>query len=145
MDLNRTSPCAMKRNVISGRCGNYPKLWFFKRLVFTTLLTSHINHQAFKLYLFVYLFVNGFDKNKTLFLVVFVSSVIQYIIIFFKNIHQKPKRPLGAKIFFLSFFFFYFVNDDTQKINDFMDYTAVVLSPYTRPWLGLAVLEFTIV
>jgi len=41
----------------SGRCsGNYTKVWLFKCSVFTTLLTSHINHRALKLYLFVAVF-----------------------------------------------------------------------------------------
>lgn len=45
---------SMSNKAESGRCGNYSKLWFFKCSVFTTLLTSHINHRAFKLHFFLF-------------------------------------------------------------------------------------------
>lgn len=46
--------------------GNYPNLGRSKRLAFMTLLTIRVNHQAFKLYLGVCIFLNGAEEKKTL-------------------------------------------------------------------------------
>lgn len=105
-----------------GRWGNYPNFSFFKCLVFTTLLTSHINHRAFKFCYLLFLRFQWIVKIKiTCFSnrIHFVGNNNMHRYIFDGSIkYWNTYTPLDTKIIYFKFCFLA-SSDYMQWINYF--------------------------
>jgi len=107
MDRNQNSKCSLEQNlVVEGIIQNFS---FFKCLIFTTLLTSHINHRAFKCCYLLFFRFQWMEKKIYVFRRgVLISLVIIIIIIvaFLMTSSNTYTWPFDTKVLFFLILFF---------------------------------------
>jgi len=119
MDRNQSSECSVEQNlVVEGIIQNFR---FFKCLVFTTLLTSHINHREFKFCYLLFLLVSMDSKNKKIpcfsYSAHFVGNNNIHRYVFDGSIKYRHGQSIQISFFFNSVF--QQPPDYTQWINYF--------------------------